>query len=253
MVAMISMYYCLPAADLAPSIAVCMMSVGFKPTEVLLVARTSLGLPPPLARRANRVLRPRDATNVYEHPRAEFARLARLGVLRRLATCYYALVPQGRLGDVRWTPSLDSVALGVAQADYGPSNVALMGVSAARHHGAIPRALAVAVVAAPKQRPHLQIDNGRVVFVKRDVSPLDLERIDTQLVSGWVTTVEQTLLDLASRPTLGDLGHSDLRDAVKTLATKVDWNLVRQLAEDQHRPAALRAAAHLAEVPDARA
>jgi len=227
------------------------MSVGFKPTEVLLVARASLGVPPQLARRANRVLRPRDATDVYEHPRAEFARLARLGVLRRLATGYYALVPQDRLGDRLWTPNLDSAALGVARADYGPSDVALMGVSAARHHGAIPRALALAVVATPKQRPRLLIDSGQVVFVKRDVSRLDVERIDTQMTSGWVTTVEQTLLDLAARPTLGDLGQSDLRDAAKVLAAKADWDLVRQLAESQHRPAALRVAADLVEVHDA--
>jgi len=64
-------------------------------------------------------------------------------------------------------------------------------------------------------------------FVKRDVSRLYLERIDTQLTFGWVTTVEQTLLDLASRPTLGDLGRSDVSDAVKALATRADWNLLR--------------------------
>lgn len=207
------------------------------------MARMSVGVPPRLARRANRVLRPRDAEDVYEHPRAEFARLTRLGALRRLATGYYALVPQERVGDRRWTPAIEAVALGVAQADYGTPNVALMGVTAARHHGAIPRAIALAVVAVPKQRPVLRGEVGPVVFVKRDVSRLDLERIDTQLVSGWVTSVEQTLLDLASRPELGDLSMSEVDEAMGALATRADWDLVAQLAKDQHRPGALAVAA----------
>jgi predicted transcriptional regulator of viral defense system len=182
---------------------------------------------------------------VYEHPRAEFARLARLGVLRRLATGYYALVPQERLGDGRWTPGIEAVALGVAQADYDAPSVALMGVSAARHHGATPRAMAVGVVAVPKQRPVLQSAVGPVLFVKRDVGRLDLERIDTQLASGWVTTVEQTLLDLAARPELGGLSVSEVDSAIGALATRADWDLVRQLAREQHKPSALASAARL--------
>ncbi len=215
------------------------------------MARTALGLPPELARRANRVLRPRDAEGIYEHPRAEFARLTNLGVLRRLVTGYYALVPQERLGDHRWKPNVEATALGVAQADYGVADVALMGVSAARHHGAIPRALAVAVVAVPKQRPHVDSDLGRIVFVKRDVSQLDLERVDTQLTSGWVTTIEQTLLDLSARPTLGDLRRLDIEEAVKSLAVRADWTLLEQLAQDQHKPAALAEAIRMAGRADA--
>jgi hypothetical protein len=203
------------------------------------MARKALGIPPDLAKKSNRVLRPKDAQDVYEHPRAEFARLADRGVLRRLATGYYALVPQERLGDLRWIPDIEAAALGIARADYGPAEVALMGVSAARHHGAIPRALAVAVVAVPKQRPHMVTEVGRIVFVKRDASRLDLERVDLQLTSGWVTTVEQTLLDLSARPTLGDVERRDIDVAVHALATKVDWTLVARLAKEQHKPAAL--------------
>jgi hypothetical protein len=210
------------------------------------VVRTSVGVPPMLARRANRVLRPRDAEGVYEHPRAEFARLTRLGALRRLATGYYALVPQERIGDGRWTPGIEAVALGVAQVDYGTPNVALMGVSAARHHRAIPRAIALGVVAVPKQRPVLRSEIGPVVFVKRDVNRLDLERVDTQLATGWVTTVEQTLLDLASRPRLGDLSSSDIAEAIRTLATRADWDRATQLAKEQHKPGALAVSARAA-------
>ncbi|OLB77526.1 MAG: hypothetical protein AUI14_15830 [Actinobacteria bacterium 13_2_20CM_2_71_6] len=204
------------------------------------MARTAVAVPPALARRGNRVIRPRDAADVYAHPRAELARLARSGAVRRLAPGYYVLVPPQWLGDDRWQPELAAAALGVAQTDYGASAVALMGVSAARHHGAVPRAVAVAVVAVPKQRPALNTPYGSVIFVKRDTGRLDLERVDTSLTSGWVTTVEQTLLDLASRPTLGGLTATDTAEAIRSLATRADWDLVRQLAEDQHRPGALR-------------
>ena len=47
--------------------------------------------------------------------------------------------PQERLGDTRWKPNVEATALGVAQMDYGVADVAVMGVSAARHHGAILR------------------------------------------------------------------------------------------------------------------
>jgi predicted transcriptional regulator of viral defense system len=209
------------------------------------MARTAVGVPPELTRRRNQVLRPRDAASVYAHPRAELARLARTGALRHIATGYYVLLPPDRWGDDRWIPEVNSVALGLAQVDYGV-DVALMGVSAARHHGAIPRALAVAVVAVPKQRPTVETDAGRVVFVKRDVARLDVERIDTQLVSGWVTTIEQTLIDLAARPTLGGLAEQDSVEAIRALASRADWDLVRQLARDQHKPSAARTAERLA-------
>jgi hypothetical protein len=210
------------------------------------MARSSVALPPSLVRRANKVLRPRDAGDVYAHPRPELARLAEAGALVRLATGYFVLVPQERLGDHDWRPEFEAAALGVAQADYGVDRVALMGVSAARYHGAVPRAVGVAVVAAPKQRPRLQTRFGVVQFVKRDVARLDVERLDTQVTSGWVTTVEQTLLDLAARPALGGLAEPDVAAAVRALGARADWNLVRQLVHAQHKPAALAAATRMA-------
>jgi predicted transcriptional regulator of viral defense system len=191
------------------------------------------------------VFRPRDLVGIYAHPRAEVARLVRNGAVRQLATGYYTLVPQHRLSDRGWTPDLHAAALGIAQADYGIAPVALMGVSAARLHGAIPRALAVAVVAVPKQRPALHIDKARVVFVARDVQRLDLERTTTELGTGWTTTVEQTLLDLAARPTLGGLTTTDTQEAIRALATRADWAEVERLAAQQHRPGALRTARSL--------
>ena len=215
------------------------------------MARPSVTLPPALVRRGNRVLRPSDVGEIYAHPRPELARLAAAGALVRLATGYFVLIPQERLGDHGWRPELEAAALGLAQADYGVDRVALMGISAARRHGAVPRAVGVAVVAVPKQRPRLETRFGAVVFVKRDVARLDVERVDTQVTSGWMTTVEQTLLDLAARPTLGGLAESDVVGAVRALSPRADWNLVRQLSAVQHKPAALAAARRMAGADDA--
>lgn len=207
------------------------------------MVRSSIAMPTALARRANRVLRPRDAAAVYSHPRAEVARLVAAGALRRLTTGYYAIAPLERLGDASWNPELNAVALGIAQADYGTDTVALIGVSAARIHGAIPRALAIAAVAAPRQRPQLTTELGLVKFAKRDVRRLDLQRVDTELTVGWMTTIEQTLLDLGTRAEVAGLSAADLREALRSLAIRADWDVLGRLAADQHRPGALRRAA----------
>ncbi|HWM73707.1 MAG TPA: type IV toxin-antitoxin system AbiEi family antitoxin domain-containing protein, partial [Nocardioides sp.] len=56
------------------------------------VARAS-GLPAQLARRPFGVLRPVDAVGVYANPSKDLARLADRGLLHKLATGYYAVVP----------------------------------------------------------------------------------------------------------------------------------------------------------------
>jgi len=78
-------------------------------------------------------------------------RLERNGLLHRIADGYYAVVPQNRVG-ARWMPTLEEVAAGVAAADFGEGNYALMGVTAARMHRAVHRAIGFAVVAAPRRR-----------------------------------------------------------------------------------------------------
>ena len=89
------------------------------------------GLPATLAQSPFGVLRPRDGHDVYVEPRPEFVRLASRGVLHRLATGYYALVPPSA-HDRAWLPSLEAAAFGVAAADYGADGAVLMVVSAAR-------------------------------------------------------------------------------------------------------------------------
>ena len=158
-----------------------------------------------LASRPLRTLRPTQATNEYAQPRQQLAKLARNGVLHRTATGYYVVVPMASRG-TSWIPSLEATAAGIATADFGPGNAVLMGVSAARLHGALPRALSVAVVAAPVQRAQVRLQDRQavVVFVKRNVPRLDAEQVQTDLGPTLVTTVEQTVLDLAHRPQLGE-------------------------------------------------
>jgi hypothetical protein len=215
------------------------------------MARAATALPPALARRDNRILRTAEAGLVYAHPRPELRRLVANGVITRVATGYYVLNPQNRLGDHHWRPAIEAVALGIGQADYRRDAVALMGVTAARHHGAIPRALATAVVAVPRQRPRLVTTAGDVVFVKRDAAKLDLERITTELTAGWVTTIEQTMLDLAARPELGGQPATEAFDAIRALNSRADADLLTELAHSQHRPSALRTVRDLIGTADA--
>jgi predicted transcriptional regulator of viral defense system len=197
------------------------------------------GVPRQLAAMPLRTFRPHDAGVAYAHPRAQLARLERLGALHRVARGYYVVVPQEHVG-AQWLPSLEAAAAGIAAADFGPRNAALMGVSAARMHGAIPRALAAAVVAAPIQRNKITLldRDATVQFVKRDVARLDLEAVATELGRTIVTSPEQTVLDLARRPELaGALDH--LVDALRALLPRCDPDLLEDLARRQHLRSAL--------------
>lgn len=202
--------------------------------------RTVARVPPVLLRRPLRVLRPRDAQGTYAHPRPEIARLARSGALHRLATGYYAVVPDDQLGQ-DWLPDLEAAALGIAAADEGIDTVALMGLSAARVHGAVPRAIAIAVVAAARHRPtlHLADRDATVLFIRRAVPTLDVQRYSCELGQGWVTTIEQTVLDLAARPELGGLS-SEAHTAIDALLPRADQELLGDLATAQRRKATLK-------------
>jgi predicted transcriptional regulator of viral defense system len=204
---------------------------------------TAVGLPPQLARRPIAVVRPADAAEVYAHPRPEFHRLVRRGLLHRLTNGYYAIVPRDRIGDDNWRPSLEAAAVGIAAAAYGADHVVLMGLSAARLHGALPRAVGVAVVAVPRQRDPVDLvdRDARVLFVRRDPDALDAERLPTDLGQALVTGVEQTVLDLAHRPDLGDL-HDEVRPAIQALLPRCDQTRLEELAGRQRRQAGLRRA-----------
>jgi hypothetical protein len=190
-----------------------------------------------LAQTGNRVLKPGDFHDTYANPWEEFRRLTRTGVLAKLAHGYYILVPEEHR-DRYWTPEIEGIALGIAIADYGRDEVALMGPTAARALGVIPRALATATVAVPRQRPVLNTAAGRIQFVKRAVPRLDTQRVTNDITTGWVTTPEQTVLDLADRPYLGGVTADTTEAAIKTLAERCDHQLVARLARTQRKVAA---------------
>jgi hypothetical protein len=103
-------------------------------------------------------------------------------------------------------PGLEAAPAGLAVAAYSADDAVVMGVSAARLHGVIPRALATAVVAVPTRHDPIRLADRHAVvrFVVRDTARLDAERIDTKLGAVLVTTAEQTVLDLMKRPRLGE-------------------------------------------------
>lgn len=192
----------------------------------------------PLASLKMGVLRPKDARGIYARPRRYFQRWEHEGVLLKIAHGYYAHIPEASRGG-HWRPEIEALALGIGQADYGKSEVALMHISAARIHGAIPRALAVAVLAVPKQRPILETTCGRIIFVKRNVSALKRIRVETELATGWVTSLEQTTLDLARRPNLVEGSFTDVQDAVRSLFARDNMQKLETIARDQRMVTAL--------------
>ena len=204
--------------------------------------RRNTSLPAVLASAPLRTIRAADAGATYAFPGPELARLAGRGLLQRVAHGYYVVVPQDMIGR-DWAPNLEAAAAGIASAIYGPTHAILMGISAARVLGAIPRALATAVVAVPDQHRPIQLKDRQSVvrFVKRDTDSLDAERIETPLGSAVVTTPEQTLLDLAHRPQLGD-AREEVPSAIAMLYQRSDRQRLKALAADQRLTASLRRA-----------
>jgi predicted transcriptional regulator of viral defense system len=202
----------------------------------------STAVPASLAARPMRTFRTGQANSTYAHPGPEVARLHEHGLLHRLADGYYVVVPQDMVGR-RWIPDLEAAAAGIATTIYGHDDIVVMGLSAARLHGVLPRAVATAIVAVPRRHhPIALTDRPAVVrFVQRDTSRLDAERIRTELGPALTTTPEQTVLDLAHRPTLG-YSEADIPAAVATLYARSDKKRLQELATEQRRLASLRRA-----------
>jgi hypothetical protein len=199
----------------------------------------TIALPPSLVGSSTVVLRPRDLSEVYAHPRPEVARMVRAGLLAPLARGYYACVPANRRHDLSWRPDLQAAALGIAQADAGGEGAVLMHVSAARLLGCLPPSVDVAVVAQDRPRAPLPVLDGMVFFVRRNLSALDVRPVTTVLGPGLVTSPEQTLLDLAHRPGLAGVDPGLAATALRTLTSAVDWPTATRLAETQRRRATL--------------
>ncbi|MEU0545581.1 type IV toxin-antitoxin system AbiEi family antitoxin [Nocardia sp. NPDC005978] len=202
--------------------------------------RRGAQLPSEVWHRPLRTVRPQDLAGVYAQPRPEIARLVEQGALHRVAHGYYVVVPPEYVGR-NWLPGLEAAAAGIASSIYGADRAVVMGISAARLLGAIPRALATAVLAVPGQhRPIVLADRpAQVRFVRRDTDVLDAERVETPLGATLVTTPEQTVLDLAHRPGLGN-AETEVRSAIATLYLRSDPVRLAELAADQRLGAALR-------------
>ena len=153
-----------------------------------------------------RTVRPQDLDSAFTHPRRTVNRLVEAGALVRLAKGVYTAPPDGRDGRT-WRPTLEVAGLAVATARFGNRNVVLMGLGAARHWAAIPRAIGVTTVAVPGAgRPPVVLDlGGEVHMIPRDIERLDAVLERTELGPALVTTPAQTIYDLTMKPAQGGM------------------------------------------------
>ncbi|RMI06682.1 type IV toxin-antitoxin system AbiEi family antitoxin domain-containing protein [Cellulomonas triticagri] len=185
-----------------------------------------------IARAPMRTVRARDLADVYAHPGPELAALAGRGVVRRLAHGFYCAVPPEHVGTA-WRPSVEAASAAVATALYGDRVPVLTGLSAARIHRALPRAIAVGHVAVPAQRRPLRFADreGEIRFIARAVADLDAVVVPTDLGQALVTTAEQTVLDLARNDPRGE--DLDAQQSITALRPECDLDTMRDLAERQ--------------------
>ena len=196
------------------------------------------GLPAALRALPFGVTRPKALTGTYANPRAQTARLVRRGLLTPLAAGNYAIPPRAYVGRP-WRPTIEAAAVGIAAAKVGLDAAVLAGLSAARLHGAVPRAIGVAVVAVPRQMRAVTIPGvGRAVFTVADTAAMAAELRPTELGDALVATVEQTVLDLAHGPALGGL-PAVAAEAIRALLPRCDHQELARLAATQRRGRAL--------------
>lgn len=169
---------------------------------------------------------------VYANPHKEAGELVKRGVLHRLAHGFYCVVPPE--GDpASWRPTIEGAAAGIATAAYGDRVPVLIGLSAARLHQALPRAIGEAFVAVPtRHRPVALVDRGgKVHFALRAVAALDAELLVTDLGPALVTTVEQTVLDLARQDPRGQ--DLDAGQATEAMWAACSQDVLERLAGQQ--------------------
>jgi len=128
---------------------------------------------------------------------------------------------------------------GIATASYGDRVPVLTGLTAARVHRALPRAIGVAFVAVPVQRRPLQLVDraGQIRFVTRAVADLDAVLVTTDLGQALATTPEQTVLDLGRADPRGE--DPDAREAIDALWPECDQAVLAEIAGRQRMRATL--------------
>lgn len=192
-----------------------------------------------VARAPLRTIRVADLADTYAHPRKEVREFHQAGVLHRLAHGLYCAVPLD-VDPTTWRPSLEAATAAVATALYGDRVPVLTGLTAARVHRALPRAVAAGYVAVPTyRRPATLADRDAVVhFAQRDVAGLDAVLVQTDLGPALATTPEQTVLDLARSDPRGD--DVDARQAIDALRDQCDPEMLEEIADRQRMRATLR-------------
>jgi len=179
-----------------------------------------------------RTVRAPDLAGVYAFPGPALSALARRGLVHRLAHGIYCAVPPEHVGGA-WRPAIEAAAGAIATALYGDNVPILTGLTAARVHQALPRAVGVGYVAVPKQRRPMGLADrdGEIRFVMRAVAKLDAVAVATELGQALVTTPEQTVLDLArADPRAEDL---DAQEAIDALWPECDPAVLQNVAGRQ--------------------
>ncbi len=189
-----------------------------------------------IARAPMRTVRARDLDDVYAYPGPQLAILERRGVIRRLAHGFYCAVPPEHVG-AAWLPTIEAATAAVATAMYGEGVPVLTGLTAARVHRALPRAIGVGYVAVPRQRRPLRFAgrDGEIRFVRRAVKDLDAIAVTTELGRALATTPEQTVLDLARLDPRGE--DPDSQEAIAALWQRSDPATLRAIADRQRMKA----------------
>jgi AbiEi antitoxin C-terminal domain len=209
-------------------VAVTVCIVNAKPNVAGLVASAPL-----------RTIRTNDLAEIYAHPRQQARALERRGLLHRLAHGFYCGVPPEHDHEL-WRPTIEAAAAGIATAIYGVRVPVLTGLTAARVHRALPRAIGVAFVAVPTQRRPLRLldRSGLVRFVTRNVKDLDAVLVMTDLGQVLATTPEQTVLDLGR----GDPRREDVdsQEVIDALWAECDQGVLDEIAGRQRMQATLK-------------
>lgn len=190
------------------------------------------------ARAPLRTVRTADLARAYAHPRKEVRQFERLGILHRLAHGIYCAVPP-EADPSTWRPTLEAATAAVATAIFGHRVPVLAGLTAARVHRALPRAIGTGYVAVPTyRRPARLADrDADVRFVERDVAALDAVLVQTDLGPTLATTAEQTVLDLARSDPRGQ--DVDAQEAIATLWPQCDSAVLEEIAGRQRMRATL--------------
>lgn len=179
-----------------------------------------------------RTIRTSDLAGEYAHPRQEVREFERQGLLHRLAHGIYCAVPPEAAPET-WRPSLEGATAAIATAHFGDRVPVLTGLTAARVHQALPRAISTGYVAVPTQRRPLRFADreGEVRFVMRDVTALDAVLVQTDLGPTLASTPEQTVLDLARNDPRAE--SIDAQEAIAALWPECDHTVLEEIAQRQ--------------------